>query len=62
MLGRDVMRAAPDAVGLTREELDVTDAEAVRRVLSDVRPDAIVNCAAYTNVDGAETEEDVAPA
>ena len=57
MLGRDVMRVAPEAVGLTREELDITDPDAVRRVLRDVRPDAIVNCAAYTNVDGAEADE-----
>ena len=60
MLGRDVMRAAPDAIGMTREELDVTDAEAVRAALADVRPDAIVNCAAYTNVDGAEADEETA--
>jgi dTDP-4-dehydrorhamnose reductase len=57
MLGRDVMRLADDAVGLTRAELDVTDAAAVERALLDVRPDAVVNCAAYTNVDGAEADE-----
>ena len=60
MLGRDVMRAAPDAVGLTRAELDVTDHRAVERALREVRPDAVVNCAAYTNVDGAEDDEDTA--
>ena len=60
MLGRDVLQAAPDAVGLTREELDVTDAEAVRRAIAETRPDAIVNCAAYTDVDGAESDEETA--
>ena len=57
MLGRDVMRLADDAVGLTRAELDVTDAAAVERALLDARPDAVVNCAAYTGVDSAEAEE-----
>ena len=60
MLGRDVMRAAPDAVGLTRAELDITDHRAVERTLREVRPDAVVNCAAYTDVDGAEADEDTA--
>ena len=60
MLGRDVMRAAPDAVGLTHAELDITDAAAVRAAVDEVRPDAIVNCAAYTNVDGAEDDEETA--
>lgn len=58
MLGRDVMAAADDAVGFTRAELDVTDAAAVDRALREVRPDAVVNCAAYTDVDGAEADED----
>ena len=57
MLGRDVMRVAPGAVGLTRAELDVTNASAVARAVEEVRPDAIVNCAAYTNVDAAEGDE-----
>src|SRR5689334_6472659 len=60
MLGHDVMAAADDAVGFTRAELDVTDAGAVDRVFRDVRPDAVVNCAAYTDVDGAESDETTA--
>ena len=62
MLGRDVMRVAPDATGVTHAELDITDAAAVARLIADVRPDAIINCAAYTNVDGAEADEDAARA
>ncbi len=62
MLGRDVVAAADDAVGLTRAELDVTDAAAVERTFIGVRPDAVVNCAAYTDVDGAESDEPTATA
>ncbi len=49
-----------EVVGLTRQELDISDAAAVMEKLSDLRPDAILNCAAYTDVDGAETNEDAA--
>ena len=61
MLGRDVMRAGERAghelIGLAHGELDVTDAAAVARALARTRPDAIVNCAAWTDVDGAEANE-----
>lgn len=42
------------AVG--REELDITDREAVERMLTALTPDVVVNCAAYTAVDKAEDE------
>jgi dTDP-4-dehydrorhamnose reductase len=59
MLGTDVVAAAAahDVIALTRAQLDVTDAEAVREVIRDARPDAVVNCAAWTDVDGAEADE-----
>ncbi|MDP8943979.1 MAG: dTDP-4-dehydrorhamnose reductase [Actinomycetota bacterium] len=64
MLGRDVVRAAEraghDAIALPRPELDVTDAAAVFERVADARPDAIVNCAAYTDVDGAERDPEAA--
>lgn len=47
-------------VGLTRTELDVTDAAAVRRATADLRPWAIVNCVGYNQVDRAEDEPAVA--
>jgi dTDP-4-dehydrorhamnose reductase len=61
MLGRDVLaaaeRAGHEAVGYARADVDVTDAGAVQRALTAEQPDVVVNCAAYTNVDGAEEDE-----
>jgi len=58
MLGQDVMRAGRraghDLAGLGRGELDVADGEAAERAVARLRPEAIVNCAAWTDVDGAE--------
>lgn len=45
-----------EVVALTRTDLDISDADAVRRAIQSARPDAVLNCAAYTNVDGAEAE------
>lgn len=42
------------------EQLDITDNEAVRTVLTKVKPDAVVHCAAWTAVDAAEDEENKA--
>lgn len=62
MLGRDVMLAAGnaghDVVGFGRAELDVTNPDAIRRRLDIERPDVVINCAAWTDVDGAETAEE----
>src|SRR3954469_15607008 len=66
MLGQAVAAAATrlghDVVALSRAELDVTDADHVRRVVAAADPPAIVNCAAWTDVDGAETAEAAAAA
>lgn len=35
-------------------QLDITDREAVQKVIEELHPDAIIHCAAWTNVDGAE--------
>ena len=47
---------------LGHRELDLADAAAVRRKLDELRPDVIVNAAAYTAVDKAEGEQDLAHA
>jgi dTDP-4-dehydrorhamnose reductase len=64
MLGQDVVRAAEvaghDVARLARADLDVTDETAVGEAVGSSRPDAVVNCAAWTDVDGAEAEPDAA--
>jgi dTDP-4-dehydrorhamnose reductase len=61
MLGRAVVQAAGgrghDVVALARADLDVTDAAAVDRAVRAAAPDAVVHCAAWTDVDGAEADE-----
>jgi dTDP-4-dehydrorhamnose reductase len=61
MLGQDLVAAALAAglepVALPRAELDITDAAAVGAAVEDAKPDAVINCAAWTDVDGAETHE-----
>lgn len=42
--------------GVDREDFDLTDGEAVMAYVRDYAPDAIMHCAAYTNVNKAETE------
>jgi dTDP-4-dehydrorhamnose reductase len=64
MLGRDVMLAAGnaghDVVGYGHAELDVTDGAALEKKLELERPDVVINCAAWTDVDGAEEQEQAA--
>ncbi|GAB4588518.1 dTDP-4-dehydrorhamnose reductase [Nocardia sp. IFM 10818] len=57
-LGRALLRLAPGARGYGRGDLDIVDADSVRRVLR--QGDVVLNCAAYTAVDLAESEVDAA--
>lgn len=61
MLGQDLATAAAaaghEAISFPHAELDITDAAAAARALADARPDVVINSAAWTNVDGAETDE-----
>ncbi|MDP3678393.1 MAG: sugar nucleotide-binding protein, partial [Methylotenera sp.] len=47
-------------IALDRTQLDLTDADAIRRVVETIKPDLIINPAAYTAVDKAETEPELA--
>src|SRR6478735_4719665 len=64
MLGRDVMLAAGnaghDVVGFGRAELDITDPAGLAKKFDLERPDVVINCAAWTDVDGAEAAEEAA--
>lgn len=42
------------------DELDITKLEDVKRVLNEIKPDVVINCAAATNVDGCESNQDLA--
>ncbi len=57
LIGRALLRAATkagvEAVGLTRDQCDVTDVTAMGQALDEYLPDATIFCAAFTNVDGA---------
>ena len=60
-LGYDVVneleKRGIEAVGVDIEEMDVTDAESVDKVIRDAAPDVVIHCAAYTAVDAAEEHE-----
>jgi dTDP-4-dehydrorhamnose reductase len=62
MLGSDVdrvaRRAGHETVSLPRTRLDITNVDQVRRVVETERPDVVVNCAAWTDVDGAESDRE----
>jgi len=51
-----------DVVAVDRAAVDLKDTESIRREIDRLRPDVIVNAAAYTDVDGAESEQDNAHA
>ena len=51
-----------ELLALDREQLDITNQQAVNKVISDFKPDIVINAAAHTAVDKAETEEELATA
>lgn len=60
MLGSDLCKAFPDAVKLTHHDLDITDREQVIESILKIKPDVVINAAAYTNVDGCEDNKELA--
>ncbi|MFK7829783.1 MAG: dTDP-4-dehydrorhamnose reductase [Congregibacter sp.] len=62
-LGMALVDSAPAQAsvrGVSRQDCDISDRPAVLRVLDEVRPDLLINAAAYTAVDKAEKERDAA--
>lgn len=58
-LAWELQQTVPEGVqatALSRRELDITDAAAVKQSLAALRPNVVINCAAYTAVDKAESE------
>ena len=57
-LGHDVVdeleKRGHEAIGVDIDEMDITDAGSVDRVIREASPDAVIHCAAYTAVDAAE--------
>ena len=62
-LGYDVVnelkKRGHEAVGVDVEEMDITDGQACRRVITEAGPDAVIHCAAYTAVDAAEDNREL---
>jgi dTDP-4-dehydrorhamnose reductase len=63
-LGRSLLAIAGpqgiDAVGLTRQELDITDAGAIAEAIDRIEPDVVLNAAAFTKVDLCEEQQELA--
>ena len=63
-VGKELSRRAGNfevnATVFTRTELDITDSQAVARILENLRPNTVINAAAYTAVDDAEKRPEVA--
>ncbi len=64
MLGQDLCPILEDegfeVIETDVDTLDITDIENIQSVLSEEKPDYVIHCAAYTNVDKAEEEQDTA--
>ncbi len=63
-LGREVLKEVKKQrlpfVALSHEDIEITDHSAVRDTMKNLKPDIVLNCTAYNNVDRAELEPDVA--
>jgi dTDP-4-dehydrorhamnose reductase len=62
-LGWEFQRMLPilgEVISLDRKELDLCDLDAIQKILSEWKPNLIINASAYTDVDGAEKETDLA--
>lgn len=64
LVGRAVtthcVAAGDEVLSYGHRDLDITDREVVRQMILDKRPDVVINCAAWTNVDGCESDHEKA--
>lgn len=62
LLGRDLMRACSDddLIGMSSRDVDIRDATRVHEIVQKTRPDWIILAAAYTDVDGCESHQELA--
>ena len=60
MLGTDLCSVFPDAVKLKHSDIDITDMERVVESIRNIKPDVVINAAAYTDVDGCEDNQELA--
>ena len=62
-LGYDVMneleKQGLEGIGVDIDEMDITEADQVNKVIKEAAPDAVIHCAAYTAVDAAEDNEEI---
>ena len=62
-LGYNVMneleKQGLEGIGVDIDEMDITDADQVNKVIKEAAPDAVIHCAAYTAVDAAEDNEEI---
>lgn len=61
MLGRDMMSLIGDSArGVDIDQIDITSLDSVEKVLKELKPETVINCAAYTDVDGCESNTETA--
>ncbi len=58
-VAKELEKRGTSVVGVDVDEMDITDEVAVRRVISEALPDAVIHCAAYTAVDAAQDNEEM---
>ena len=58
-VAKELEKRGTSVVGVDVDEMDITDEAAVRRVISEALPDAVIHCAAYTAVDAAQNTEEM---
>ena len=59
-IGSDIQPKEKITLPYQYVQLDITDTQAVSKVISEIRPEAVIHCAAWTAVDAAEEEENKA--